>query len=166
MQQERKRNYLFIVYLENSNPFMWTLEIPRYICAPPKYMFFILLCESSNPDFWDLCCSRVDLFIIYHQFSSVAQSCLTLCDPIDCSTPASLSITNSQSLLKLMSIELVMPSNHLILCRPLSCLQSFPASGSFPMSQFFTSGSQIYWSFSFSISPSNKYSGPISFRID
>ena len=129
-------------------------------------MFFILLCESSNPDFWDLCCSRVDLFIIYHQFSSVAQSCLTLCDPIDCSTPASLSITNSQSLLKLMSIELVMPSNHLILCRPLSCLQSFPASGSFPMSQFFTSGSQIYWSFSFSISPSNKYSGPISFRID
>ena len=59
---------------------------------------------------------------------------------------ASLSITNSQSLLKLiMSIELVMPSNHLILCRPLllfSCLQSFPASGSFPKSQFFVSGGQ------------------------
>ena len=56
---------------------------------------------------------------------------------------ASLSITNSQSLPKLMSIELVMPSNHLILCRPLSsCLQSFPTSGSFQMSQFFASGGQ------------------------
>ena len=56
---------------------------------------------------------------------------------------ASLWITNSQSLLKFMSTESVMPSNHLILCRPFSsCLQSFPASGSFPMSQFFTSGGQ------------------------
>ena len=55
---------------------------------------------------------------------------------------ASLPITNSQSLLKLMSIESVMPSNHLILCRPFSCLQSFPASGSFLMSQFFPSGGQ------------------------
>ena len=54
----------------------------------------------------------------------------------------SLSITSSRSLLKLMSIDLVMPSNHLILCRPFSCLQSFPASGSFPVSQFFSSGSQ------------------------
>ena len=57
---------------------------------------------------------------------------------------ASLSITNSRSLLKLMFIALVMPSNHLILCHPLSlCFQSFPASGSFPMSWFFTSGDQI-----------------------
>ena len=56
---------------------------------------------------------------------------------------ASLSITNSQSLLKLMSIKSVILSNHLILCQPFSsCLQSFPASGSFPMSQFFASGSQ------------------------
>ena len=55
---------------------------------------------------------------------------------------ASLSVTDSWSLLKLMSIESVMPSNHLILCHPFSCLQSFPVSGSFPMSQFFTSGSQ------------------------
>ena len=56
---------------------------------------------------------------------------------------ASLSITNSQSLLKLMSIQSVIPANHLILCHPpSSCLQSFPASGSFPMSQFFTSGGQ------------------------
>ena len=58
------------------------------------------------------------------QFSSVAQSHLTLCDPMDCSTQASLSTTNSQSLLKLMDIGLVMPSNHFILCRPLLLLPS------------------------------------------
>ena len=62
------------------------------------------------------------------QFSSVTQSCPTLCDPMDCQAcQASLSITNSQSLPKLMSIESVMPSNHLILCRPLLLLPSiFP----------------------------------------
>ena len=81
---------------------------------------------------------------------------------------SSLSITNSQSLLKLMSIESVMPSNHLLLCRPSDwrlCLQSFPASGSFQMSQFFASGAQSI-SFSFSISPFNDYSGLISFRMN
>ena len=78
---------------------------------------------------------------------------------------ASLSITNSQSLLKLMCLELVMPSNHLILCRPFSCLQSFPASGSFPVSVLHIRWPK-YWSFSFSISPSNEYSGLISFRMD
>ena len=78
-----------------------------------------------------------------NQFSSVAQSCLTLCNPMDCSTPASLSFTISLSLLKLMSIELGMPTNHLLLClTSSSCLQSFPASGLFQMSQFFTSGGQ------------------------
>ena len=69
--------------------------------------------------------------------SLVAQSCPTLCDPM-----ASLSITSSQSLLKLMSLEPVMPSNHLILSAVCSCLQSFLASGSFPVSQFFASGVQ------------------------
>ena len=60
-----------------------------------------------------------------------------------------------------------MPSNYLIFCRPLLYLpSSFPASGSFQMSQFFTSGGQKYWSFSFSISPSNGYSGLISFKKD
>ena len=78
---------------------------------------------------------------------------------------ASLFITNFRSLLKLMSIESVMSSNYLILCRPLLLPSIFSASGSFLMSQFFTSGGQ-YWSFSFSISLSNKYSGLISFRID
>ena len=70
------------------------------------------------------------------QFSSVPQSCLTLCNSMTAAHQASLSITSSCSLLKLLSIELVMPSNHLILCVYFSCgLQSFPASGSFPMSQ-------------------------------
>ena len=77
-----------------------------------------------------------------NQFSPV-QSCLTLCDPIDCSNQASLSITNSRSLLKLTYIESLMPSNHLTLCHPLfSYFQSSPASGSFQMSQLFTSGGQ------------------------
>ena len=75
------------------------------------------------------------------QFSSVDQSCPTLCDPMDYST--SLSITNSWSLLKLMSIESVMPSNHLILCRPLLLLPSvFPSMGVFLVSQHFTLGGQ------------------------
>ena len=80
---------------------------------------------------------------------------------------ASLSITSSRSLLKLMSIELVMPSNHLILCQPLLFLPSI-----FPSILVFSSESVIhirwpkYWSFSFSISPSNEYSGLIFLRID
>ena len=80
---------------------------------------------------------------------------------------ASLSITNSQSLLKLMSIESVMPSNHFILCHPLFLLPSI-----FPSIRVFSDESALcirwpkYWSFSFSISPSNEYSGLISFRID
>ena len=77
------------------------------------------------------------------QFNSVTQSCLTFCDPMDCSTLGFSVHHQLQSLLKLMSIMLVMPSNHLILCHPISSyLQSFPASGSFPMSQLFASGGQ------------------------
>ena len=80
---------------------------------------------------------------------------------------ASLSITSSQSLLKLKSIELVMPSNHLILCHPLLLLPSI-----FPVIRIFSNESVLrsrwpkYWSFSFSISPFNEYSGLISFRMD
>ena len=80
---------------------------------------------------------------------------------------ASRSITKSQSLLKLMSIELVMPSDHLILCRPLLLPPSI-----FPSIRVFSNESALcirwpkYWSFSFSISPSNEYSGLISFRMD
>ena len=95
--------------------------------------------------------SRVRLFVI----------------PWTASRQASLSITNSWSLLKLMSIESVMPSNHLILCRPLLLLPSI-----FPSIRVFSSESALcirwpkYWSFSFNSSPSSEYSGLISFRID
>ena len=80
-----------------------------------------------------------------------------LCDLMDCRTPASLSFTISRCLLKLMSVELVMPSNHLIPCCPFSsCLLSFPASGSFLASQLFTSGGQsIGASASASVFPMN-----------
>ena len=78
---------------------------------------------------------------------------------------ASLSITNSQSLLKLMSIESVMPSNHLILCRPL-LLPVFPSIRVFSNKSVLPIRWPKYWSFSISISPSNVYSGLISFRMD
>ena len=79
------------------------------------------------------------------QFSSIPQVGPTLCDPMDCSKPGfpSQPINNSQSLLKLMSISSVMPSNHLILCHPLLLQASiFPESGSFSVNLFFTSGGQ------------------------
>ena len=80
---------------------------------------------------------------------------------------ASQSIANSQSLLKLMSIELVMPSNHLILCRPLLLLPSiFPSISIFPNESALQIRRPKYWSFSFSINPSNEYLGLISFRMD
>ena len=80
---------------------------------------------------------------------------------------ASLSITNSWSLLKLMSIESVMPSNHLILCSPLSFLPSiFPSFRVFSNESVFHIRWPKYWSFSFNISSSNEYSGLISFRMD
>ena len=100
------------------------------------------------------------------QFSSVAQLCPTLCNPMDCSMPGLL-ITNSPSLLKLMSIELMMPSSHFILCRPLLLPPSI-----FPIIRVFSNESALHirwtkhWSFSFNISPSNEYSGLISFRMD
>ena len=103
------------------------------------------------------------------QFSSVQSlSCVWLfVTPWTAAHQTSLSITNSRSLLKLMSIESVMPSNHLILCDPLLLLPSI-----FTSIRVFSSESVLhirwpkYWSFSFSINPSNEYSGLISFRID
>ena len=101
------------------------------------------------------------------QFSSVAQSCPTFCDPMNHRRQASLSITNSRSSRKLMSIESVMPSSHLILCRPLLLLPPIP-----PSIRVFSSESVLrmrwpkYWSFSFSIIPSKEHPGPISFRMD
>ena len=101
------------------------------------------------------------------QFSSVAQLCLTLCDPMDCSMPGFPVHHQLQSLLKLMSIKLVMPSNHLILCHPLLLPTSI-----FPSIRVFSNKSVLcirwpnYWSFSISICPSNEYSGLIFFRME
>ena len=91
----------------------------------------------------------------------------TLWSPMDCSTPASLSFTNSWSLLKLMSIESVMPSNCLVLYSPLLLLPSiFPSIRAFSNESVLPIRWPKYWSFSFSISPTNEYSGLISFRMD
>ena len=129
--------------------------------------------EGFGKGFWralgretwsDLGFKRVTLAV---QFSSVTQQCLTLCSPLTEAHQASLFITNSWSLLKLMSIVLVMPSNYLILCHPLLLLPSI-----FPSIRVFSNESVLhirwpkYWSFSFSISPSNEYSGLISFTMD
>jgi len=101
------------------------------------------------------------------QFSLVTQLCPILATPWTAALQASLSIANSLSLLKLMSIELVMPSNHLILCHPLLLPPSI-----FPNIRVFSSESALlirwtkYWSFRFNISPSNKYSRLISLRMD
>ena len=98
------------------------------------------------------------------QFSSDAQSCLTLCDPMDCSTPG---LPVHHQLPKLMSIDSVMPSNHLILCYPLLLPPSiFPSIRAFSNELALCIRWPKYWSFSFSISPSSEYSGLISFRMD
>ena len=101
------------------------------------------------------------------QFSSVTQLCLTLCDLIDCSMPGFPVHHQLPGLLKLMSIMSVMPSNHLILCHPLLLLPSiFPTIRVFSIESVLHIRWPEYWSFNFSISPSNKYSGLISFSID
>ena len=101
------------------------------------------------------------------QFSSDAQSCLTLCDPIDCSTPGFPVLYQLPSLLELMSIESVMPFNHLILCHPLLLLPSiFPSNRVFSNEWTLRTRWPKDWSFSLSISPSNEYLGLISFRMD
>ena len=101
------------------------------------------------------------------QFSSVAQSCPTLCDPINCSTPGLPVHHQLLEFTQLMPIELVMPSSHLILCRPLLLLPPIP-----PSIRVFSSESTLcmrwpkYWSFSFSTIPSKEHPGLISFRMD
>ena len=101
-------------------------------------------------------------------FSSVQSSVMSDClRPMDCSTKATLSVTNYQSLLKLTSIKSVISSNHLILCHPL-----FLPFSIFPSIRVFSNESVLcirwpkYWSFSFSISPSKEYSGLISYRMN
>ena len=124
------------------------------IFLPEIHLKMLLRLELTfwkhNKANWSLCCYLLP------------KSCLTLCDPGDCSTP---NFSISQTLLGLISIESMMSSNHLILCRPLLLLPLV-----FPSIRVFSNESALhirwpkYWSFSFSISP-NEYSGLISFRI-
>ena len=102
------------------------------------------------------------------QFSSVAQSCPTLCDCVNRNMPG-LPVHHQlpEGSLKFMSIESVMPSNHLILCHPLLLLPPIPPSNTvFSNESTFRMRWPKYWSFSFSISPSNEHQGVISFRMD
>ena len=103
---------------------------------------------------------------VHFQFSSVTQSCPTLCDPMNRSTPG-LPVHHQLPEFKLMSIESVMPSSHLILCRLLLLLPPIPPS----MRVFYNESTFCmrwpkYWSFSFNISPSNEHPGLIFFRMD
>ena len=98
--------------------------------------------------------------------SSVAQSCPTLCDPMDCSMPAFPVHHQLLELLKLMSIESVLSSNHLIICRSLLLPSIFPSISVFSNESALHIWWPKYWSFNLGISPFNEYSGFISSRID
>ena len=120
-------------------------------------------CQSGQWDHYERCFSAY----LPCYCCSLAKSSLTLCDPMAAADQASLSFTLSWSMFRLMTIESMMPSNHLILCCPLLLLPSV-----FPSIMVFSNESALhikwpkYWSFSFSISPSNEYPGLISSRID
>ena len=141
--QHRDYFIIFYEYLQIfSNNYQWSLTFKN--------------CRS-------LYCRPVTCNIKHRLSSSAARLCSGLCGPVDCSTPGPL----VGSLLKLTSVDSVMPSNHLILCRPLLLPPSV-----FLSITIFSTESVLhirwpkYWSFSFSICPSNEYSGLISFRMD
>ena len=135
----------------------------KSIISPSKGdHFFNCVLKVSNT-FLSYSCIYMLLQLV--QFSSVAQLCLTLWAPWIAAHQVSLSITNSWSLLKLMSIESVKTSNHLILCHPLLLPSIFPSIRVFSNESVLHIRWPKYWSFSFSISPSNEYSGLVSFRM-
>ena len=100
------------------------------------------------------------------QFSSVTQSCLTLCNSMNRSTPGLPVHHQLPEFIQIHVIESVMPSNHLILCRPLLPPSMFPSIRVFSIESALSIRWSKYWSFSFNISPSNEQSGLISFRMD
>ena len=137
----------------------------RKMVQPP---FFFNLFDTCS--YWKI---LVNIFSIRKYYNliyfSIQFSCSVVSNsvtPWTAACQASLSITNSWSLLKLMSIKSVMPSNHLILCRPLLLFPMLPSIRVFSNESVLRIGWPKYWSFSFNISPSNQYSGLISFRTD
>ena len=146
----RKCSFLILLPVSQVVQFLFCSGITEMIPLP--------LCEATYSQLF------ISSWSIFSSAHSVMADSVT---PRTAACHASLSITNSWSLLKLMSIKLVMPSNHLILCCPLLLLPLI-----FPSIRVFSNEVSLhirwpkYWSFSFSISPSNEYSGLISFRID
>ena len=132
------------------------MVIARNFIAPPLPVPH----ETECMRLWVLCSSSA-------QFSSVTQLCPTLCNPMNCSTPG---LPVHHQLLEFTRAhvhELVMPSNHLILCRPLLLPPSiFPSIRVFSNETILRIRWPKHWSFSFNISPSNEYSGLISYRMD
>jgi len=132
-----------------------------------KLQYFGHLIWRGNSLEWPWWWERLKVKFSSVQFSPVPQLCPTLCDPMNSSMPGLPVHHQSRSLLKLMSIESVMPSSHLILSRPLLLLPPIP-----PRIRVFSNESNLcirwpkYWSFSFSISPSKEDPGLISFRMD
>ena len=151
----------FPLMLQVQHTSQWNL-LPAWSC------YYLYLVIPSGIETSGLCLPPPS-WLLHTQFSSVQLlSCVQLFEtPRTAARQASLSITNSWSSLKLMSIELVMPSNHFILCRPLLLLPSI-----FPSIMVFSNESALcirwpkYWSFSFNISPSNEHPELISFRMD
>ena len=161
-----------------TSVFSWQNSVSLWsasFCTPGTKLpvtpdIFLLPTLHSSPLWWKghlFWVLVLEDFVGLHQFSSVQSlsHVWLFVTPWTAAHQASLSIANSRSLLKLMSIELVMPSNHLLLCYPLLLLPSI-----FPSIRVFSNESVLcirwpkYWIFNFSISPSNEYSGLISFR--
>ena len=162
-----QRHHLFLFYGNSPGSDIWkATRSPGANQTPSASPSISQPIQRLNPvwqDSYEQLAERL-LHGTHFQFSSVAQSCLTLCDP---ACQAFLSITNSQSPHKPMSIESVMPSNHLIFCCPLLLLPSI-----FPSIRVFSNESVLhirwpnYRSFIFSISPFNEHPGRISYRMD
>ena len=159
MPRDLKNNIHSSLGLQPALPSCKILDFPAstimWICK--KWVLFLWRIQTN-----------ADAFFLVVQFSSVQSlnRVRLFSTPWIAARQASLSITNSRSLLKLTSIELVMPSSHLILCRPLLFLPPIP-----PSIRVFSNESTLctrwpkYWNFSFSISPSNEHLGPISLRM-
>ena len=173
-QQKWKVALLLIHWIQCKLFSLVTVRHWNFFCPLSEFQsyvaFYCVHCIFSYSVFFIICyyVSYTNTYLrVQSQFSWVALSCPALCNLVDCSTQASLSITSCWSLLKLMSIESVMPSNHLILCRPLLLLPSiFPSIRVSSNELVLCIRWSKYWSLSFSISPSNEYSGLISFRMD
>ena len=167
--------FYFLIELKLLNqdmPWCWEFWINFCNLGNSTYCGFSPPCISDSAVYYPILFAFIifpfHFLISLYQFSSVQSLSRVwlFVTPWTAACQASLSVTNSRSLSKLMSIELVMSSNHLILCHPLLLLPSIlPSIKAFPKSLHFTSsGRRKYWSFR--ISPSNEYSGLISFKID